>query len=179
MAYLWRLQCLRAIFPALRNFLILCNILIVALFPCSGTVSAYKSKKPFSYFVFNQLGNSIVNVLIVDSDQIQVQCLVRGLKSRGHSVFTATSKAESYSALENPANHIHLLLADLNVPQLNVFELIQKGRTRNKTLPTIIMTTYIKPQLQDRVQDDPFIALIEKPFGLEKLINEINWFDNL
>jgi len=122
--------------------------------------------------------NQTLNILVVDCDQIQIQSLARGLKSKGHSVSTATSKSETYSILEKPGGNIHLLLTDLNVPHLNVFELIRMIRAKNKIFPTIIMTTFINQELKTKTQDDPFIALIEKPFVLEKLIREINWFDN-
>ena len=125
-----------------------------------------------------KLRDQTLNILVVDCDQIQIQSLARGLKSKGHSVSTATSKAETYSALEKPGGNIHLLLTDLNVPHLNVFELIQVARAKNKIFPTIIMTTFINQELRTKTQGDPFIALIEKPFVLEKLIQEINWFDN-
>jgi CheY-like chemotaxis protein len=122
--------------------------------------------------------NQTLNILVIDCDQIQIQSLARGLKSKGHSVSTATSKAETYSVLEKLGTNIHLLLIDSNVPHLNVFELIQRARAKNKIYPTIIMTTFINQELKTKTQGDSFIALIEKPFVLEKLIQKINWFDN-
>ena len=119
-----------------------------------------------------------MNILVVDCDQIQIQSLARGLKSKGHTVSTATSKAETYSVLEKMGGNIHLLLTDQNIPHLNIFELIQAARAKNKIFPAIIMTTFINQELKLKTQGDPFIALIEKPFALEKLIQEINWFDN-
>ena len=118
-----------------------------------------------------------MNILVVDSDPIQIQSLARGLKGRGHAVVTATSKAESFSVLDESNNHIHLILTDLKVPQLDVFELIRKARVKNELFPVIIMTTYIGSELKKRIREEPCITLIEKPFVLEKLLHEINRFD--
>jgi len=118
-----------------------------------------------------------LNILVVDSDPIQIQSLARWLKGRGHAVVTATSKAESFSVLDESGDHIHLILTDLKVPQLDVFELIRKARAKNELFPVIIMTTYIGSELKKKIRDVPCIALIEKPFVLEQLLQEINRFD--
>jgi len=114
-----------------------------------------------------------LNILVVDSDPIQLQSLARGLKGRGHSVVTATDKTEVFSLLEEPGDPIHLILTDLKIPQLNAFELATKARVGNEMFPVIIMTTFISPELKNKIQHQPCTALIEKPFGLEKLIQLI------
>jgi len=118
-----------------------------------------------------------MNILIVDSDIIQIKSLARGLKNRGYSVVTATGREESFSVLDEQGDRIDLLLTDLNLPHLDAFELIQKARTINGIFPAIIMTTYIDNELKEKLRSDPFISLIEKPFVLERLMHEINWFD--
>lgn len=118
-----------------------------------------------------------MNILVVDSDPIQIQSLARGLKGRGHAVVTATSKAESFSVLDEPGDHIDLILTDLNVPQLDAFELIRRARAKNELFPVIIMTTHIGSELKKMIRGESCIALIEKPFVLEQLLQEINRFD--
>jgi len=118
-----------------------------------------------------------LNILVVDSDPIQTQSLARGLKGMGHSVVTATNKLESFSVIDDPDGHIHLILTDFKVPQLDVFELIKKARATNELFPVIIMTTYVDSELTKKTEGESFIALIEKPFVLEQLIQKIDRFD--
>jgi len=95
----------------------------------------------------------------------------------GHSAVTATNKVESFSVIDDPDGHIHLILTDFNVPQLDVFELIKKARATNEFFPVIIMTTYVDSELTKKTEGESFIALIEKPFVLEQLIQKIDRFD--
>lgn len=114
-----------------------------------------------------------MHILVIDSDPIQVQSLSRGLKGRGYSISTATSKAEAYAALDLSGADIGLILIDIKVPRLDPFELLRQSKESQNSYPIIIMTTYIDKELQEKMDQETGIALIEKPFVLEKLLQEI------
>ena len=118
-----------------------------------------------------------MHILIVDSDPIQIQSLARGLKGRGHSVATATNREEAFTVIEQMGANLHLILTDLKIPHLDVFELARKARAQNQLFPLIIMTTFISTELQHKVRHEMNIALLEKPFGLEKLLHKVEGFE--
>lgn len=114
-----------------------------------------------------------MNILVVDSDPIQLQSLSRGLKSSGYLVVTAANLTEAFALLDEADSQIQLILTDLKSPQLDAFALAKKARANNRLFPIIIMTTYISSELQKQIQHESHITLIEKPFFLEKLLQEV------
>ena len=117
-----------------------------------------------------------MHILVVDSDPIQIQSLTRGLKGKGFFVSTATSKSEAFAVLDIVGADIGLILIDSKVPQLDPFEMVSRTRASQNMFPVIIMTTYISKELQNKIEHDASLALIEKPFVLDTLVQEIAKF---
>lgn len=119
-----------------------------------------------------------MNILVVDSDPIQLQSLSRGLKSSGYVVFAAANLNEAFALLDEADSQIQLILTDLKSPNLDAFALAKKARAKNRLFPIIIMTTYISSELQKQLQDESCITLIEKPFFLEQLLGEVERYES-
>jgi len=115
-----------------------------------------------------------MNVLIVDDDLTQLETLRRGLRSKGYNVFEASSGKEALNLFKDTKiNQIHLVLTDYVMPEMNGLELLKRIREQSNSLPIIIMTAYIKNDLLVDVMRFNCNSVIEKPFSLSKLHDEI------
>jgi CheY-like chemotaxis protein len=121
-----------------------------------------------------------MNILIVDDDLTQLETLRRGLRSKGYNVLEASSGIEALNVFENTKkNKIDLILADYVMPEMNGIELLQKIREKSNALPVIIMTAFVKNNLLVEVMRFNCNSVLEKPFTLSKLHNEIQKCINL
>jgi DNA-binding NtrC family response regulator len=115
-----------------------------------------------------------VNVLIVDDEIVQVENLRIGLSSRGYHILQALNGLEALSLIENDANQIDLLITDYAMPGINGMELLQIIRRRHGNLPVIMMTACRQRDLVLEAWRNQCNGFIEKPFSLDRLIDEID-----
>ena len=121
-----------------------------------------------------------MNILIVDDDLTQLETLRRGLRSKGYTVFEASSGKEALDVFEDTKKHqIDLILADYVMPEMNGIELLKKIREKSNSLPVIIMTAFVKNNLLVEVMRFNCHSVLEKPFTLVQLHNEIKKCLNL
>jgi CheY-like chemotaxis protein len=115
-----------------------------------------------------------MNILIVDDDLTQLETLRRGLRSKGYNVLEASSGMEALNVFEDTKkNEIHLILADYVMPEMNGVELLKKIREKSNSLPVIIMTAFVKNNLLVEAMRLNCHSVLEKPFTLRQLHNEI------
>ncbi|MCX5883752.1 MAG: response regulator [Deltaproteobacteria bacterium] len=114
-----------------------------------------------------------MNVLIVDDEIVQVENLRIGLSSRGYHILQALNGQEALSLIENDANQIDLLITDYAMPGINGMELLQLIRWRHGNLPVIMMTAYRQRDLVLEAWRNQCNSFIDKPFSLDRLIEEI------
>src|SRR5258705_10923655 len=83
-----------------------------------------------------------LNVLVAEDNRFNQQVILRMLERRGHAVQTAQDGKQTLAALERSA--FDVLLLDVNMPQMDGFEVIKTIREREKTtgthLPVIALT---------------------------------------
>src|SRR5258706_9313026 len=83
-----------------------------------------------------------LNVLVAEDNKFNQQVILRMLERRGHAVQTAQDGKQTLAALERSA--FDVLLLDVNMPQMDGFEVIKSIREREKTtgthLPVIALT---------------------------------------
>lgn len=114
------------------------------------------------------------SVLVVDDDPVLLE-ITKELLERGGG-FEVEAFQSPAKALETVASNIisfNVLLTDLEMPEMNGLELVQKIRTLDENIETIIMTGYSSTEnalssLKERVYD-----FIEKPFDTKNLINAV------
>ena len=113
-------------------------------------------------------------LLVVDDEAVQLESLRRGLRSKGYSVFGATSGQEALDVLKSrEGDEIGLVITDYAMPDMNGIELLNCIRAASKTLPTILMTAYGDKQIVINALRSGCEGYIEKPFTLEQLLGEI------
>lgn len=80
----------------------------------------------------------MINLLLVEDDRNIQKLMTIWLKKEGFEVYTANNGIEAIDLLLK--QKIHLLLADIMMPQMNGIELLEYMRQNNISVP-IIMTT--------------------------------------
>ncbi len=112
-------------------------------------------------------------VLMVEDNDDFSQSIKEILDQQNYCVETVRTGEEAIDILGK--KDFNLLLLDLRLPKMNGFEVIQKLRSNNKFLPTIILSAYrVKYENDIKViSADNNIIFINKPVNMAELINKI------
>ena len=110
-------------------------------------------------------------ILVVDDEADLVETYLRLLRALGYSCLGAQDglSAEAMADREQPA----LLLTDLNMPNLDGFELIRRFRAKWPTTPVIAMTAFHTAQTEEAVNSLGANAYLRKPFSNADLVAAI------
>ncbi len=112
-------------------------------------------------------------VLMVDDDDDFSQSIKEILDQKNYCVEIARTGEEAINILDK--KDFNLLLLDLRLPKMNGFQVIQKLRSNNKLLPTIILSAYRIKYEKDLkiVSTEEQIMFMNKPVDMTELINKI------
>jgi two-component system cell cycle sensor histidine kinase/response regulator CckA len=95
-------------------------------------------------------------ILVVDDEQPIRTLVGRVLERKGHHVITCQNAAEALAVEE----HVHLMVVDLVLPELNGRDLTDKLRQRLPGLPVVLMSGFLESQ--DLMPGPPSLFL-QKP----------------
>jgi CheY-like chemotaxis protein len=109
-------------------------------------------------------------ILVVDDEPYVLSAAARVLRSLGHEVVLANSADQARTTVEQQGAP-DLLLTDLNMPQMNGFELVSELRKTQPSLPALYMCGYPIETIEDVPEGAQFI---EKPFTYEDLIERVS-----
>ncbi|WP_028581663.1 response regulator [Desulfogranum japonicum] len=121
-------------------------------------------------------------VLIVDDEARLLQSIEAGLDSyQGQFVVvTAGNGKEAVPILEK--EKIDLLVTDLRMPEMDGFELLAHVANTQPFLPSIVMTAFSTPEIEERLNASGFSKLLEKPVDISRLaatiLENLNQEDN-
>ncbi|NWG75417.1 MAG: response regulator [Rubrivivax sp.] len=105
---------------------------------------------------------------IVDDDMQFGKSLRRMLKSRGIS---AEYFGSARSFLDSvPPGQPGFAIVDINMPDCNGFDLIQKMRDLHYDMPVILITGNVQSALRDMAMQCGAIGYLQKPFSEESLL---------
>ncbi len=113
-------------------------------------------------------------VLIVDDEEVFLFALTEGLRTYAEefTVFTAANGQEAVQVLRRET--IDLLVTDLQMPEMDGFELLAHVGKHHPKTPAIVMTAYgggdVRERLKALGQSAPYV---EKPVDLEVLAESI------
>jgi two-component system chemotaxis response regulator CheY len=121
-------------------------------------------------------------ILVVD-DSLTVRKFVSvSLSMEGFTVLTACDGMDALEKL--PAQKVDLVITDLNMPNMDGFELIKSLR-ENPTyteIPVVILTSLSDAVSKERGRELGVHSFLQKPFSLEKIRYEvskyISWKEN-
>ncbi len=112
-------------------------------------------------------------IMSVDDSASIRQMVSFTLKTAGYEVIEATDGSDAFNKLCD--SKVDLILADLNMPNMDGIELIQKVRSNsvNKFTPIIMLTTESQEEKKQQGRNAGATGWIVKPFKPEQLVNVI------
>jgi len=113
-------------------------------------------------------------ILLVDDEKNFLLSLADMLKANENdfSVETAGNGKEASDIIDS--EKIDLVVTDLNMPQMDGFELIAHISQVDPETPVIAMTAYGTPEMESRLSNMGAFQYIEKPIDFDSLLNMIN-----
>ena len=110
-------------------------------------------------------------VFVVDDDEDVRDSLERLFQSEGFEVRTFPSGAEFLSAYE--PGRAGCLVLDIQMPDMDGFELNAKIAERGIGLPVIMITGYSDPATKRRAKKVGVLAVLDKPFRKRVLLDAV------
>ena len=112
-------------------------------------------------------------ILIVDDEPDFVSLLQDNLESRGYRVLTAHEGVRGIETAHK--SKPDLILLDLKMPAGTGQSVLQalKGHAETRTIPVIIITAFVGPQLKEEMKKLGAKDFFTKPFDTEMLLATI------
>jgi excisionase family DNA binding protein len=111
------------------------------------------------------------HILVIDDEPDVCRFAARLLQSRGYRVSTAPGGMEGLSIIRQ--EEIHLVLLDLNMPEMDGVSALKKIRAFDEKLPVIIITGYPDSDLMTEAMKVSPILMIPKPLDHKLLFDSI------
>ncbi len=110
-------------------------------------------------------------ILIVEDEDRISSFLQKGLRSNGYSTSVARTGEEALTLART--GEFDLMVLDLGLPDIDGFEVLQRMRSRDRSVPVIVLTA--RDAVPDRVSGleggaDDYVT---KPFSFEELLARI------
>lgn len=112
------------------------------------------------------------NILIVDDSASMRAIIVKALRLSGVELGVVHEAGNGREALDVLASHwVDLILADLNMPEMNGVELIEHLRQQGVTgrIPVVIISTEGRPSIIDGLLGMGASGFLRKPFAPDQL----------
>ncbi|MBL0061473.1 MAG: response regulator [bacterium] len=109
-------------------------------------------------------------VMIVDDEDLILSSLETFLTMRGYEVHTSNNPVEALERIE--FEKFHVVLMDINMPQMTGLELLKRVKTARPTVQVIMMTAYTTIQKCIECVERGASDYLLKPFeDMEQLAN--------
>lgn len=114
------------------------------------------------------------NVLIVDDEKAFLLSLSEGLSqySGQYTVFTAENGEAAIKILS--AQHLDLVITDLKMDQMDGLQLLAVMNNQYPTIPTIVMTAFGTPEIEEKINKLGAVQYLEKPLTINQLADKID-----
>ena len=110
-------------------------------------------------------------VYIVDDDPLVLQAVDAALRSRGFATQTFESASDLFGIFEETETGV--VVTDLQMPGMNGLEVQQEMLRRETDLSFILLTGYADVPVAVEVMRNGAVSLVEKPFRVEHLVEEV------
>lgn len=112
------------------------------------------------------------SILIVDDEEDFAETISALLASQGYDVQTASTGDDALYLIDN--NSYNLLVADINMPQMDGIELIRKVKKSHPDMRTIVVTGFPSNEVQAEALELRVNNLLIKPFSMERFLEIVN-----
>lgn len=114
-------------------------------------------------------------ILIAEDEEVNYQYLKEILEPTGIKIIRAYNGIDTLLEIEK--NHIDLVLLDIKMPQLNGYEVLEKLKQNNNTIPVIAQTAYAMRTDREKILKAGCTDYLSKPINAEELIQILsNYF---
>jgi len=107
-------------------------------------------------------------ILLVDDDPTVLQALTRILLRNRYLVREATNGRDALESLSN--QWFDAVVADVRMHPVDGFEILQRAREFDASLPVILMSGYPDPDASTRAHDAGAFRYLTKPIPLRNLL---------
>ena len=112
-------------------------------------------------------------VLLVDDESRLLISIRMGMKAYAER-FSLLTAANGHEAIELLAAHpVDLVVTDLRMPEVDGFALLAHISGNYPFLPTIVMTAFSSPEIEERIDRAGSLVLLEKPLDFDQLAEAI------
>ena len=113
-------------------------------------------------------------ILVVDDFNSTRQIIRTILEKAGHTTILCENGEDALQHLDG--KDIHLLITDLNMPDMNGIELTQAVRNSEiyYRIPILLLTTESKEEKINRALEAGITGLIKKPFDTGDFMKKVN-----
>ncbi len=112
-------------------------------------------------------GSSTI-LLVEDEDAVRLFS-ARALRSKGYKVIEAINGEEALNYIQSSQEHIHLVISDVVMPQMDGPTFVNEITKLNKTPKVLFISGYAEETFHNRLKDDHNIQFLAKPFSLNDL----------
>ena len=110
-----------------------------------------------------------MTVVVVDDEPDSRELLDAILQQRGATVIQCESADRALEVLSG-ATAVHLLIADIAMPEIDGYELIHRVRQTHDDLPAIAVTAYARPEDRRKALAAGYTAYTAKPLEAEHFL---------
>ncbi len=116
---------------------------------------------------------SPITILAVDDDQAVLGLIDQTLRGAGYRVLLADSGRGALEVYDEFAAPIHLLLADVIMPDLTGPVVAQRLRSRQPELPVLFISGFHDADMVQRFVREKGFTLLPKPFTIAALLRVV------
>ena len=111
-------------------------------------------------------------ILVVDDEPSVRDLISDALNLAGYSSISAAHGLEALTKLRE--NHIDLMILDINMPNMDGYEVLQRMREQGSRTPVIVLTARLDREDTKRAFELGADDFVRKPFGIEELTLRVN-----
>jgi len=112
-------------------------------------------------------------ILLVEQESALLNMISAVLESFGYKVLPANTPAEAVRLAEKHSNEIHLLLADMIMPEMNGRELSANLCSHYPALKVLLISGYAGDAISQQGMHDDAVQFIHKPFSSTGLASRV------
>ncbi|MBN2058130.1 MAG: response regulator [Candidatus Saganbacteria bacterium] len=115
----------------------------------------------------------MAKILVIDDQESMRTITAQMLKDAGHEVTTAADGAEGLKLFEDAPASYKLIVADVNMPKMDGFELLKTVKAKHPELP-VVLVTGTNEEIADYVgKEYKAEAVLKKPYILDEALKTI------
>lgn len=111
--------------------------------------------------------------LLIDDEPMVTDICEMMLKKLGHKVLKAHSGSEGIKLYESNRNQIDLIISDLNMPEMNGQEVVDKLRRMDNNIKVLLSSGGLSVAEENKVVSRGFNGFLKKPYNMNTLSEKI------